>query len=49
MRRGKAKVAWDDLCLPKHEGGLGIRHLEKFNVALMTKHIWNIVARKESM
>ncbi|GKA34021.1 protein LAZ1 [Tanacetum coccineum] len=22
---GKAKVAWDDICLPKHEGGLGLR------------------------
>ncbi|GKB42090.1 hypothetical protein Tco_0887032, partial [Tanacetum coccineum] len=21
-RRGKSKVAWDDICLPKHEGGL---------------------------
>ncbi|GJY17397.1 uncharacterized protein Tco_0388888, partial [Tanacetum coccineum] len=49
MKRGKAKVAWDDLCLPKHKGGLAIRHLERFNMALMTKHIWNIVVRKESM
>ena len=23
----KAKVAWDDLCYPKDEGGLGIRKL----------------------
>ncbi|GJZ37783.1 reverse transcriptase domain, reverse transcriptase zinc-binding domain protein [Tanacetum coccineum] len=27
-RRGKAKVAWDDICLPKHEGGLSLRSLE---------------------
>ena len=27
MKRGKAKVAWDTLCLPKSEGGLGIRNL----------------------
>ncbi|GKE20222.1 hypothetical protein Tco_1431734, partial [Tanacetum coccineum] len=25
---GKSKVAWDDICLPKHEGGLGLRSLE---------------------
>ncbi|GJW80608.1 protein LAZ1 [Tanacetum coccineum] len=25
MRRGKAKVAWDSVCLPKAEGGIGIR------------------------
>ncbi|GJT77131.1 hypothetical protein Tco_1043856 [Tanacetum coccineum] len=32
-KRGKAKVAWDDICLPKHEGGLGIRSLDLFNIA----------------
>lgn len=25
----KAKVAWSDLCLPKCEGGLGIRKLRE--------------------
>ncbi|GKA11340.1 protein LAZ1 [Tanacetum coccineum] len=24
-KRGKVKVTWDDICLPKHEGGLGLR------------------------
>ncbi|GJV37057.1 sodium/hydrogen exchanger 6 [Tanacetum coccineum] len=23
MKKGKAKVAWDSVCMPKHEGGLG--------------------------
>nr|GEU28765.1 hypothetical protein [Tanacetum cinerariifolium] len=27
-KRGKAKVAWDDICLLKREGGLGLRSLE---------------------
>ncbi|GJS81487.1 putative reverse transcriptase domain, reverse transcriptase zinc-binding domain protein [Tanacetum coccineum] len=27
-KRGKAKVAWVDICLPKKEGGLGLRSLE---------------------
>ncbi|GJW31757.1 hypothetical protein Tco_0051789 [Tanacetum coccineum] len=48
-KRGRAKVAWDDTCLPKHEGGLGIRSLELFNIALTTTHIWNIVSIKESL
>ncbi|GJW91017.1 putative RNA-directed DNA polymerase, partial [Tanacetum coccineum] len=43
LKRGKAKVAWNTICLPKCEGGLGIRSLEVFNIALMTTHIWNIV------
>ncbi|XP_039169563.1 uncharacterized protein LOC120293857 [Eucalyptus grandis] len=27
LGRGGAKVSWDDVCLPKEEGGLGIRNL----------------------
>ncbi|GJV54104.1 hypothetical protein Tco_1449845 [Tanacetum coccineum] len=48
-KRGRAKMAWDDICLPKHEGGLGLRSLETFNIALMTTHLWNIVSNKESL
>ncbi|GJU44585.1 hypothetical protein Tco_1201851 [Tanacetum coccineum] len=48
-RHGKAKVSWDDIYLPKREGGLGLRSLEVFNLALMTTHIWNIVSNKESL
>nr|GEX25341.1 hypothetical protein [Tanacetum cinerariifolium] len=33
--KGKAKVSWDEVCLPKDEGGLGIRRLDSFNSALM--------------
>ncbi|GJU50139.1 putative RNA-directed DNA polymerase, eukaryota, reverse transcriptase zinc-binding domain protein [Tanacetum coccineum] len=49
FKRGKAKVAWEDIFLPKHEGGLGIRSLEVFNLALMTTHIWNILSNKASL
>ncbi|GJS45285.1 uncharacterized protein Tco_0595406 [Tanacetum coccineum] len=49
MRRGKAKVASEDICLPKYEGGLGIRQLEPFNVALHTTHVWSIITLKESL
>ncbi|GJZ40961.1 putative reverse transcriptase domain, reverse transcriptase zinc-binding domain protein [Tanacetum coccineum] len=49
MKRGKAKVSWEDVCLPKQEGGLGIRRLENFNVALMSTHVWKIVTRKDSL
>ncbi|GKF53843.1 putative reverse transcriptase domain, reverse transcriptase zinc-binding domain protein, partial [Tanacetum coccineum] len=36
IRKGKAKVAWEAVCLPKKEGGLGIHRLEAFNKALIT-------------
>ncbi|XP_022040554.1 uncharacterized protein LOC110943107 [Helianthus annuus] len=47
--RAKAKVAWVDVCLPKTEGGLGIRSISDVNKALMTSHIWSIVTRRKSL
>ncbi|XP_074336642.1 uncharacterized protein LOC141673805 [Apium graveolens] len=47
--RGKAKVAWKDVCVPKQEGGPGIRSLSCWNKALMSYHIWNIVSNKCSL
>ncbi|XP_076928260.1 uncharacterized protein LOC143592167 [Bidens hawaiensis] len=47
--RGKAKVAWEAVCLPKSEGGLGIRRLSEFNVALLSVHIWKLLSNKESL
>ncbi|GKA71110.1 SPX and EXS domain-containing protein [Tanacetum coccineum] len=49
MRKGKAKVAWEAVCLPKKEGRLGIRRLELFNKALISSHIWSLLTRKESL
>ncbi|GJR83550.1 hypothetical protein Tco_0154335 [Tanacetum coccineum] len=49
MRKGKSKVAWEVVCLPKHEGGLGLRRLELFNKALMIAHIWSLLSHKESL
>ncbi|GKA95055.1 sodium/hydrogen exchanger 6 [Tanacetum coccineum] len=49
MKKRKAKVAWDSVCVPKHEGGLGIRRIDDFNVALMATHIWSILAYMESL
>ncbi|KAK4385402.1 putative ribonuclease H protein [Sesamum angolense] len=41
--RGYAKVAWDQLCRPKEEGGLGFHNILVINKALMLKHLWKIV------
>ncbi|GJX18962.1 putative reverse transcriptase domain, reverse transcriptase zinc-binding domain protein, partial [Tanacetum coccineum] len=45
----KAKVAWEVVCLPKDQGGLGIRRLEHFNSAFMVAHIWKLLSLKESL
>ncbi|GJZ89586.1 hypothetical protein Tco_0661368 [Tanacetum coccineum] len=47
MRKSKAKVAWEVVCLPKKEGGLGLRNLVTFNKAL--SHIWRLLSLKESL
>nr|GEZ78871.1 reverse transcriptase domain, reverse transcriptase zinc-binding domain protein [Tanacetum cinerariifolium] len=49
MRRGEVKVSWEVVCLPKKEGGLGLKRLELFNKALMVSHIWNLLVCKESL
>ncbi|GKC03054.1 putative RNA-directed DNA polymerase, eukaryota, reverse transcriptase zinc-binding domain protein [Tanacetum coccineum] len=49
MKKGKAKVAWEAVCLPHRKGGLGIRKLDDFNVALMATHVWCILINKESL
>ncbi|GJU27028.1 hypothetical protein Tco_1165649 [Tanacetum coccineum] len=49
LKKGKAKVAWESVCKPNLEGGLGIRRHEDFNVALMATHIWSILTHKESL
>ncbi|GKE61297.1 hypothetical protein Tco_1511664 [Tanacetum coccineum] len=49
MRKGKAKVAWDVVCLPKDEGGLGVKRLDLFNKALMSSHVWKLLVRKDSL
>ncbi|GKB63767.1 RNA-directed DNA polymerase, eukaryota, reverse transcriptase zinc-binding domain protein [Tanacetum coccineum] len=49
FKRGKARIKWVDVCKSKVEGGLGIKSLESWNIALISKHIWNIINKKDSI
>ncbi|GKD00326.1 hypothetical protein Tco_1170600 [Tanacetum coccineum] len=49
IRKGKAKVAWEAICLRMKEGGLGIRRLKALNKALISSHIWSLLTHKESL
>jgi hypothetical protein len=42
MRTTGAKVAWDQVCLSKKEGGLGIKMITERNKIALLKHIWNL-------
>jgi hypothetical protein len=47
--KAKAKVSWDNICFPKKEGGLEIKHLEVWNRAAMLNHIWSLFTRACSL
>ena len=47
--RGIASVAWKDICKPKNQGGLGLKPLRLMNEALMIKHLWNVISKKDSL
>ncbi|CAH9134267.1 unnamed protein product [Cuscuta epithymum] len=44
-----AKVAWDDVCLPKQEGGLGIKNARIWNNALLSRTLWNIHQKQDTL
>ncbi|MFS7917032.1 putative RNA-directed DNA polymerase [Helianthus anomalus] len=49
LQRGKAKVKWKEVCVPMCQGGLGLKLLRTWNIALISKHVWNVITRKESL
>nr|GEZ94097.1 hypothetical protein [Tanacetum cinerariifolium] len=49
FKRGKSLINWKSVCKLKVEGGLCIKSLDSWNIALMSKHIWNVITNKESL
>ena len=42
-------MAWDKVCTPKSNGGLGVRHAFHQNKALMMKVGWGLVNNKDAL
>ncbi|KAL9288897.1 putative ribonuclease H domain, reverse transcriptase zinc-binding domain-containing protein [Arabidopsis thaliana] len=42
-------IAWDRVCLPKAEGGLGIRSARPMNLALLSKVGWRLMKDRTSL
>lgn len=40
---------WSTICLPKCEGGLGIRRFAEVNHALISKQAWKMLTAKDSV
>jgi len=49
LKKSRAKVAWKEVCLPKGEGGLGIKRIRDMNSALMSFHIWSVLSNRNSL
>ncbi|KAJ0886252.1 putative RNA-directed DNA polymerase transcription factor bZIP family [Helianthus annuus] len=47
--KGMARVCWEEVCKSKCQGGLNISSLKIQNIALMSKHIWNVLSDKNTM
>lgn len=43
LKSSGAKVAWQDVCKPTNEGGLGIRALKEVNIVYGLKLIWRML------
>ncbi|XP_052206780.1 uncharacterized protein LOC127811107 [Diospyros lotus] len=42
-------VAWKEVCHAKNEGGLGFKDLKSWNMALMSKTLWNIQKKRDAL
>lgn len=42
-------VAWDEVCAPKKEGGLGIKNIYVWNKACMVKHLRDLARKTDSV
>ena len=45
----KAKIAWEDVCCPYAEGGLGIRRIQEVSTVLTLKLIWRLFVQSDSL
>ncbi|CAH9071106.1 unnamed protein product [Cuscuta epithymum] len=44
-----SKVSWDDICLPKEEGGLGIHNAKVWNDSLLARTLWDVHRKKDTL
>ncbi|KAL0415934.1 UNVERIFIED_CONTAM: hypothetical protein Slati_3425300 [Sesamum latifolium] len=45
----RAPVAWEEICHPKEEGGLGIHYIQTWNMALLARVLWNIHRKADTL
>ncbi|XP_033129481.1 uncharacterized protein LOC117126159 [Brassica rapa] len=48
-KKGIAKIAWTTVCLPKKEGGLGLRSINVWNQVLGLRFVWLLLSNAPSL
>ena len=48
-KRGIHWAKWENVCLPKEEGGIGFRLIHEFNLALLAKQLWRLIQYLDSL
>lgn len=49
MDWGQHLVDWEQVCIPKQRGGLGIRRMDLMNKDLLCKHLWRFELEDDSI
>lgn len=44
-----ALVSWQKICVPRSEGGLGVKQLRAWNEVALGKHLWTILTKPQSL
>lgn len=47
--KAKAKVSWVKVCMPKDEGGLGLKSLTDWNKSAVLRHKWSLYTKAWSL
>lgn len=47
--KGTHLIAWDKLCKPKNEGGVGLRKAKHMNYSLLLKVGWGLINKKDAL
>lgn len=48
-RRANVKVSWSTMCLPKDEGGIGLRNFKLWNITLLLHLAWLLFSGSSSL
>ena len=48
-KRKLAWLAWEKMCMPKSEGGMGFKDLKAFNLAFLAKQGWRLTQNTKSL